>query len=264
MSKFVFMVVCFIYACMVEIAESNTTGTFTYSGAERESSSDGLVPDYHESSKKYKEIIDRNLRSGKNISIESERPIFIVNKNNIGDYSRYLSLGLRSVVDKYSNFEIQVFNSYRSSNHPRNIKLQIEGSLENSHHPDKPRKYIPFRFPKNGTEVMLNHLSRYQGESEEKKVHSFVVNSKGVFTRVGVWSKRLSPKALDKGSSEMQYYVLARYFEPASLVGDILLVHEPIPLLKKRERRGFIVQLKGEFGVHRMPRMMLPEEVHKD
>ena len=110
--------------------------------------------------------------------------IFIVNKNNVGDYSRYLSLGLRAVVDKYPNFEIQVFDSYRSSNHPRKIKLQIEGSLENSLHSEKLRKYIPFKFPKNGAEVMLNHLSRYQGESEEKKVHSFVVNSKGVFTRL--------------------------------------------------------------------------------
>ena len=112
---------------------------------------------------------------------------------------------------------------------------------------------------------MLNHLSRYQGKSEEKKVHSFVVNPKGAFTKVGVWSKRLSPKALDKGADEIQYYVLARYFEPASLVGDILLVHEPIPILKKKKRRrGFIVQLNGEFGVHRMLPMMLPEEVHKD
>ena len=74
----------------------------------------------------------------------------------------------------------------------------------------------------------------------------------------------MSPKVLDKGADEIQYYVLARYFEPASLVGDILLVHEPIPLLKKRERRGFIVQLNGEFGVLRMLPMMLLEEAHKD
>ena len=86
----------------------------------------------------------------------------------MNDYSRYLSLGLQAVLDKYPNYEIQVFNSYRSSNHPRKIKLQIEGSLENFHHSDKLRKYIPFKFPKNGAEVMLNHLSRYQGESEEK------------------------------------------------------------------------------------------------
>ena len=236
MTKFVFMVVCFIYACMAGIAKSNTTGTFTYSGAESGGSSDGLVPEYHESSKKYKELIDRSYQSGKNIGIEFERPIFTVNKTNMNEYSLHLSSGLQAVLNKYPNYEIQVFNSYRSSNHPRKIKLQIEGSLENFHHPDKLRKYIPFKFPKNGAEVMLNHLSRYQGESEEKKVHSFVVNSKGVFTRVGVWSKRLSSKALDKGSNEMQYYVLARYFEPASLVGDILLVHEPIPLLKKKRK----------------------------
>ena len=48
------MVVCFIYASMVGIAKSNTTETFTYSGAERGGSSDGLVPEYHESRKKLK------------------------------------------------------------------------------------------------------------------------------------------------------------------------------------------------------------------
>ena len=236
MTKFVFMVICLIYACMAGIAWSNTTGTFTYSGAESEGSSDGLIPEYHESSKKYKELIDRSYQSGKNIGIEFERPIFTVNKTNMNEYSLYLSSGLQAVLKKYPNYEIQVFNSYRSSNHSKKIKLQIEGGLEHSHHPEKLRKYIPFKFPKNGAEVMLNHLSRYQGESEEKKVHSFVVNSKGAFTKVGVWSKRLSSKALDKGSNEMQHYVLARYFEPASLVGDILLVHEPIPLLKKKRK----------------------------
>jgi len=235
MTKFVFVVVCFIYASMVGIAKSNTTGTFTYSGAESGGSSDGLVPEYHESRKKFKELINRSYQGKKN-GLELERPIFTVNKSNMNEYSLHLSLGLQAILNKYSNYEIQVFNSYRSSNHPRKIKLQIDDSLENSHHPDKLRKYIPFKFPKNGAEVMLNHLSRYQGKSEEKKVHSFVVNPKGAFTKVGVWSKRLSPKALDKGADEIQYYVLARYFEPASLVGDILLVHEPIPLLKKKRK----------------------------
>ena len=94
MTKFVFMVVCFIYACMVGIARSNTTGTFTYSGAESGGSSDGLIPEYHESSKKYKELIDRSYQSGKNIGIEFERPIFTVNKTNMNEYSLHLSLGL--------------------------------------------------------------------------------------------------------------------------------------------------------------------------
>ncbi|MEL0214662.1 MAG: DUF1329 domain-containing protein, partial [Burkholderiaceae bacterium] len=236
MTRFVFMVVCFIYGCMTGVAKSNTTGTFTYSGAESGGSSDGLVPEYHESSKKYKELIDRSYQSGKNIGIESERPIFKVNKNNMNEYSLHLSSGLQAVLNKYPNYEIQVFNSYRSSSYPEKIQQQIASDSKSVHHPDKLSKYIPFKFPKNGAEVMLNHLSRYQGESEEKKVHSFVVNSKGASTRVGVWSKRLSSKALDKGSNEMQYYVLARYFEPSSLIGDVLLVHEPVPLLKKKRK----------------------------
>ena len=43
MTKFVFVVACFIYASMVGIAKSNTTGTFTYSGAESGGSSDGCT-----------------------------------------------------------------------------------------------------------------------------------------------------------------------------------------------------------------------------
>ena len=117
MTKFVFVVVCFIYACMVGIAKSNTTGTFTYSGAESGGSSDGLVPEYHESRKKFKELIDRSYQGGKN-GIEFERPIFTVNKTNMNEYSLHLSSGLQAVLNKYPNYEIQVFNSYRSSNHP--------------------------------------------------------------------------------------------------------------------------------------------------
>ena len=83
---------------MAGVAKSNTTGTFTYSGAESGGSSDGLVPEYHESSKKYKELIDRSYQSGKNIGIEFERPIFTVNKTNMNEYSLHLSSGLQAVL----------------------------------------------------------------------------------------------------------------------------------------------------------------------
>ena len=65
MTRFVFMIVCFIYGCMAGVAKSNTTGTFTYSGAESGGSSDGLVPAYHWSRKKYKELINRSYQGEK-------------------------------------------------------------------------------------------------------------------------------------------------------------------------------------------------------
>ena len=102
MTRFVFMIVCFIYGCMAGVAKSNTTGTFTYSGAESGGSSDGLVPEYHESSKKYKELIDRSYKSGKNTSIESERPIFIVNKNYLIYFCLKIHMG-------FNNFLIELF-----------------------------------------------------------------------------------------------------------------------------------------------------------
>ena len=150
MTKFVFVVVCFIYACMAGIAKSNTAGTFTYSGAESGGSSDGLVPEYHESFKRYKELLDPSYQSGKNIGIESERPIFTVNKNNMKEYSLHLSSGLQAVLNKYPNYEIQVFNSYRASSYPEKIQQQIASDSKSVHHPDKLSKYIPFKFPKNG------------------------------------------------------------------------------------------------------------------
>ena len=66
MTRFVFMVMCLIYTCMAGVAKSNTTGTFTYSGAESGGSSDGLVPEYHESRKKFKELINRSYQGKKN------------------------------------------------------------------------------------------------------------------------------------------------------------------------------------------------------
>ena len=236
MIEFLTKAVFILFLCSLGLADELPLDAYTYSGAKSEKSLDGFVPNYRESNTEYKRLINRSNQDERGNSFESEQPIFIIKKKNLRKYSHYLSPGLHTLLEKYPNFEVPVFYTYRSSDHPEKVKQTLLNKESSKIDKDNLRKYIPFRFPKSGSEVMLNHLSRYQGDSEEKKTHSFVTNSKGSFSRVGLWSKRVSPAVLDKGTKEIQFYVLAKYFEPTSLVGDILLVHEPVPLLRKNRK----------------------------
>ena len=87
--------------------------------------------------------------------------------------------------------------------------------------------FIPHVIPKNGLQVIHNHLFRYQGGSIERTSHIFPVRQNGSYMKIGVWSKRVYADYLDHSQPNKLFYVLARFIEPRSLKGDILLVHEP-------------------------------------
>ena len=87
--------------------------------------------------------------------------------------------------------------------------------------------FVPTINPKNGIDIINNHLFRYQGGSIEKNSHVFPVRRDGSYTRIGVWSKKVYSDHIDKNKSENFFYVLGKFTEPRSLKGDILLVQEP-------------------------------------
>ena len=99
--------------------------------------------------------------------------------------------------------------------------------------------------------MIENHLLRFQGGSIERNLHVFPVRSDGTFSRIGVWSKKVYQDHMSSKDNSMLFYTLARFTEPRSLKGDILLVHEPIDF--RTQNRSSWIYSAAQRRVRRAP-----------
>jgi hypothetical protein len=214
------------YPC---VFSAENVKSYIYSGGIETGTIDGNVPAFEESNKTYKrKVTGSENGSADYYLLSQEAPLFFINRDNFKKYTSYLSPGLRSLINKYPSLNLPVYKTYRSLDYPSSIKSLIKNKSKiKKNIKIESNVFVPFKYPKTGSEVILNHLSRYRGGSEEKKTHSFVVNAKGSFSKVGIWSKRVSSTYMKGGNEKIAFYVIAKYFEPPALIGDIFLVHEP-------------------------------------
>tara|TARA_A100001015_G_scaffold280045_1_gene341850 strand:- start:8813 stop:10147 length:1335 start_codon:yes stop_codon:yes gene_type:complete len=211
----------FIFLPVGVCAKNSQHSFYTAVGADKNGTDDGIIPEFKDASIPFEsEYYDDQIN-------------FIVDKNNYINYLKYLPGGLSQLIQKIKNFEIYVFPTRRTANYPDFLK---ESFLEKKK--SKPVRnndlflgkinHLPYRFPETGEEIIWNHLSRYQGGSVERFVDSFVVRKNGQALKTRTWIKRVYNSHINKPKKNILFYALAKYLEPVSLKGDILLVHEPV------------------------------------
>ncbi len=208
----------------------------TYIGALKSGSPDGLVPSWEGGLKNPPK--NWSFEKGLIDPFAEDKIIDIIDYKKVSKYKDFLSLGLKKLLNQNRNFQIYLYPSRRSINYPEKIKKQIKKNLSSNKNSSRGKSqiyYLPFINPKSGLEVIKNHLLRFQGGSIERKLHVFPVRPDGTFNRIGVWSKKVYREYINTTDSNKLFYALARFTEPRSLKGDVLLVHEPIDFtLEKR------------------------------
>ncbi len=225
------LLIFFLLIYNFSIAENRI---FTPIGGEYEASSEGLVPKWNNLKTNIKKTVNNKPIAFDNFS--SDKVIEIIDKSNYGGFSNVLPFGLSELVKRNDSFKISLYPTRRSADYPDNLKKQFEAIKEEFHDTNLRLNNLkvvelPFRFPKSGKQIIWNHLLRYQGGSIERKFHTFVVEKNGNFSKVGVWVKRVYKTHMDKKEPNKLFYALGKYFEPATLIGDILLVHENVDQL---------------------------------
>ncbi len=163
-------------------------------------------------------------------------PLFTIDSNNFGDHREFLSTGHQKIFELYPSFQMSVYPTRRSASAPDRIyqATRIAAAsatlVDNGNGVANAVIGIPFPIPKNGLEVIWNHLLRYRGESVECLMGQAAVTTKGDFTLVKFLVQAelryslpgMTTADLDNTMLLMKQKVLA----PARLAGDILLVHE--------------------------------------
>ncbi len=190
-----------------------------------------------------------------------DKPLFIINADNLDQYRDRLSIGLQRMLETYPTFYLPVYPTRRSAAVPQRIydaTRQIAATarlVDDGNGVEGAVIGVPFPIPENGEEVIWNHLLRYRGETFECVTGQAAVTRGGAYTMVkyGLETELryslpgMTTEQLDNTMILFKQKVLA----PARLAGNLLLVHETMNQL--REPRRAWTYNPGQRRVRRAP-----------
>ncbi|MBT9304555.1 MULTISPECIES: DUF1329 domain-containing protein [Pseudomonas] len=193
----------------------------------------------------------------------NERALFTITAQNVEQYKGRLSPGQVGMFKRYPDYTMNVYPTHRSVNVPPaiveaarknalNTRLVAGGNgLENF------TKAYPFPIPKDGLEVIWNHITRYRGDSMKRQMVQIVPDVRGVGTPVTYDHQYVLRESLadydPAKPSNVLFYNKQTVIAPARLAGNVELVHETLDQVK--EPRQAWIYNAGQRRVRRAPQV---------
>jgi len=209
-------------------------------GAEKAGNKDGSIPEYTGGLTKS----PPSHKQGSGIWEDpfiAEKPLFSINAQNMDQYAGKLTEGTKAMMKKQPSFRIDVYKTHRTIAFPQFV---LDGTARNAVNASTANgglslkgahAGIPFPIPKDGYEVMWNHLLRYEGRSTELFTNVFSVDSAGRPSLAATAVCWQDFPYYDPGvkSAEIYYQIRCDYSGPARMAGEILELQDPINMYEK-------------------------------
>ncbi|MFN9525664.1 MAG: DUF1329 domain-containing protein, partial [Pseudomonadaceae bacterium] len=167
-------------------------------GAERKGNADGSIPDYTGEAIAVPPCYNQ---SEPNYYCDpwNDKPLFSITAQNLAQYAERLTDGQKSLFSKYPEFRMDIYPSRRTARLPDYVLENTRKNLTSCRTTVDGTKLegcyggIPFPQPKNGHEIMWNHLLKYTPVNQLGKVKSILVDSTGRRILLGeqnIWGTR--------------------------------------------------------------------------
>ncbi|QHF46895.1 outer membrane lipoprotein-sorting protein [Pseudomonas sp. S35] len=238
--------------------------TLTPVGAEKAGNADGSIPAWTGGIPKNAGAVDSKGFLADPFA--SEKPLFVITAATVDKYKDKLSDGQVAMFKRYpETYKIPVYPTHRTVNLPADIYESIKRSalnvkaindgngLENF----TGNRYYAFPIPKNGVEVLWNHITRYHGGNLRRIITQATPQTNGSYTSIRFEEEVAVPQAIPDIDAAKAANVLS-YFKqsvtaPARLAGNVLLVHETLDQVK--EPRLAWIYNAGQRRVRRAPQV---------
>ena len=210
----------------------------TFVGAKKAGNQAGTIPNYSGGL-----AADSNVDYKVNIYAD-EKPLFTITAKNVDQYKNNLSPGQVSLLKQYPDtYFIPVYKTHRTASQPQHVldKAKVNAVstvlLDGGNGLGNFDESIPFAMPKNGLEVIWNHITRFRGGNVARNFTMIPVQRNGSFTPVKKATKFSSPQYISDGYDEHKddnilFYYTSKIISPARLSGSLLLIHETIDQIK--------------------------------
>jgi hypothetical protein len=158
-------------------------GQLTPFGAVRAGNADGSIPAWTGGG--YPMPAGYQQGTPRPIPFADEKPLFTITSANMAQYADRLSPGLQAFFQKYPDYTMQVFPTHRTAVAPQYVYDYIYKNTTTAQlSPDGQNVLnayggIPFPFPKNGNEVIWNHLLQWSGVTAYFVAGAYTVTASG-------------------------------------------------------------------------------------
>jgi hypothetical protein len=225
----------------------------TPNGAEKAGNKDGTIPEWEGGMTK--PPTGWKPEAGYADPFANEKPLFVITAQNAEQYKDKLSAGMMAMLKKYPTFTMPIYPTHRTFALPQEIydatkaqatKVRLDGgSVKNYSLPG-----TPFPIPKTGSEAIANHMFKWFG-SYKRCADWLPVQASGDYYRVGFCEDLIQGQNFDHPEPNNIFSFYALYDAPATLVGTIYLVKDPIDYSMKN-REAYIYNA-GQRRVRRAP-----------
>ena len=191
----------------------------------------------------------------------ADKMIVAITAANMAQYATKLTPGHQAMLKAYPSFKINVYPSHRSASYPQRIYDMTKKAAATAKLAEGGNGVLgaiigyPFPIPKNGLEVIWNHLLRYRGEAASRRVSQAAPTRGGSYTMVDFIEEFVflysQEGATEESIGNKILFFKQEVLAPARLAGGILLVHET--LNQVAEHRSAWVYNPGQRRVRRAP-----------
>jgi hypothetical protein len=233
-------------------------------GAEKAGNADGSIPAWTGGIPKNAGAVDSKGFLADPFA--SEKPLFVITAATVEKYKDKLSDGQIAMFKRYpETYKIPVYPSHRTVALPAEIYESAKHSALNVTPINDGNglanftgnRYYAFPIPKNGVEVIWNHVTRYHGGNLRRTITQATPQSNGDFTVIRFKDEVAVPSLLSDlkpGSDDnVLNYFKQEVTAPARLAGNVLLVHETLDQVKE-PRKAWIYNA-GQRRVRRAPQV---------
>jgi len=177
----------------------------------------------------------------------ADKPRLTITGKNVAEHAAKLTAGTQELLKRNADYRIDVYPTRRPATQPKQLLdnaqknataaktisggLGIEGA----------RPGVPFPIPKDGYEVMWNHLTRWTGHTF-CKYDSYNVDSAGVPTLATTgesWQEYpiyVGNKSEVMKGTDLYYRIKLNYLAPARRAGESLIVQDAVNPLEQPRR----------------------------
>ena len=264
MSVLAFSLLASSVMAAVSPEEAAKLGTsLTPLGAEKAGNADGTIPEWTGGLK----TDAAPLKNGHLTNpFKDEQPKFVITAQNAEQYKDKLTAGQMAMFKRYpETYKIRVFPTHRSVAVPDEIYEAAKKSALNTELVEggnglanfTDSRYYAFPIPKNGLEVIWNHITRYLGGNVRRNIVQATPQANGSYTLVRFEDEVAFPSDMSDLDPERAKNALLffkqRVTAPSRLAGNVLLVHDSLDQVK--EPRQAWIYNAGQRRVRRAPQV---------
>ena len=209
-------------------------GLLTPVGAERAGSADGAIPMWNG-------VVDPADPGG------HEAPLLVIDHANARQQAARLPEGALALFAKFPDYTMRIYPTHRTGVAPGWVYANIAANAARARAAPEGIAYgvqnaaggIPFPTPRNGTEIVWNHLLAFWGTAREAHIETLIANGDGTIQQTAGYREITDfpyyyPHA-DPGNIGPYYFKTRRIQDaPAARAGEAYIAWQPLNTARNR------------------------------